>query len=282
MSGDIAARASVSTYWSCLSTVLGILQRLGPDLVSVLLYGSMARNEIRPGESDVLDVFVVLADTALSDQERFKAALLCMTEASVFLSTTGFPFHPFHYHSLSELRDGFSAAYDPLWHSDRTSQVVWGYDLRRFMKTTQTSRSFAGRLVWNLVLMMRRLSGCDDRTNRATPTGINDAVKSIQRIGALFPLYLCFAHDVWVSGHEALEVAAAFLPPNARPLFARLASADNNFVPGLQIDASLIREALILCEDAVAHLSALPHFRDPHYAPEHIDGTAAPDRTLSM
>jgi tRNA nucleotidyltransferase (CCA-adding enzyme) len=107
---------NVEDYDRAVQEFVANMRRLGADVVSVLLYGSIARGSVVPGESDLLDAQVFLRDEVFQTKERFLNVLETMVESFQRLSRTGIPFHPFLYFSLAEASCS-PALYTENWQS---------------------------------------------------------------------------------------------------------------------------------------------------------------------
>ena len=134
---------TLDDYQNALEGLVADLREgLGDDLISVLLYGSLARGECKPGYSDLLDAYVYLKDEVFIEKQRFVKAFETMVGACERLSLTGLPYqHPFQYWSLHELSH-VPALYRSHW-SDELSTVVFGEDLRQQMSFTEADLAVA-------------------------------------------------------------------------------------------------------------------------------------------
>jgi hypothetical protein len=131
--------ASVEDYQQALEGFLRDVEGMGGDAVSVLLYGSMARGEVRPGQSDLLDAYLFLRPEVFEDRDRFLKALQSMLEACERLSESGLPFHPFSYLSMDEL-DFLPVRSFSIFPVEPFSKIVWGTDVLPQLQETETSR----------------------------------------------------------------------------------------------------------------------------------------------
>jgi glycosyltransferase involved in cell wall biosynthesis/predicted nucleotidyltransferase len=96
-------KATIEDYQQVLDRFLETVERMGDDVCSVLLHGSMATGTVTPGWSDVLDAHVILRDEVLADREAYLRNLEVMVEACEELSDTKLPFQPFGYMGRGEL-----------------------------------------------------------------------------------------------------------------------------------------------------------------------------------
>ncbi|HEX3682623.1 MAG TPA: nucleotidyltransferase domain-containing protein [Bryobacteraceae bacterium] len=112
-------------YREALEQFKRTCETLGDRVVSVILFGSLARGEVSPGESDILDAIVVLPDRVFAGKAEFCQTLGVLVEACKDLASSGLPFHPFLYYSQSEFSHRF-LSYFSLTHS----KVLLGSDVR--------------------------------------------------------------------------------------------------------------------------------------------------------
>jgi hypothetical protein len=134
-------RITSEDYERAIEIFVTDMRRLGDDLTSVVLFGSVARGEVVPGKSDLIDSVVFLRENIFEDREGFVAALSVMVEACERLSKIGIPFHPFMYYSLDET-DRTPAVYLSGWGEDFT-RVIFGEDLRPRLSSSDMSRTLA-------------------------------------------------------------------------------------------------------------------------------------------
>jgi hypothetical protein len=92
---------------------------------SLLLFGSMARGEVNPGQSDMMDAYIVLRPEVFDDKERFLSALQKMLGSCDRLGSTGIPFHPFAYIGSDEVEYLPARAFS-LFPFEPLTKAVWG------------------------------------------------------------------------------------------------------------------------------------------------------------
>lgn len=131
---------TVETYENALKTFLEEVDSMKDDVMSVLLFGSMARGDVRPPRSDVMDAFLFFKPEVFRDRERFLRDLQIMVSACEQLSQTGLEFHPFLYWENIDL---IIAAFLPTFRSTRVTRIVFGRDMRDTIDGTPASRFLA-------------------------------------------------------------------------------------------------------------------------------------------
>lgn len=117
------------------------MKALGEDVVSVILYGSIARGNIRPGKSDVMDAYVFLRKEVFEDRTRFLDVLQHLVQMCNWLSQTQLPFvHPFHYYSEDEMGN-LPAGFVGTVRSEQSSKILLGEDIRPRLGSSKGCRS---------------------------------------------------------------------------------------------------------------------------------------------
>lgn len=200
---------TVEDYEAALDAFLADMQNLGSDLLSVLLYGSLARGDIRPGRSDIMDAYVYLRRDVFESREKFIKALEIMTDASIRLSRTGLPYHPFHYFSEDEL-NSLPAVYGPTWkRNERT--VLAGEDVRSKIGSTPATVSVARVSFFNT----RRTMGYFLSQYLKKEFKAGECEKVAKSLGSLRKHLLpmaCAVLDIWTVSSESISELQSALP----------------------------------------------------------------------
>jgi predicted nucleotidyltransferase len=117
------------------------MKALGEDVVSVILYGSIARGNVRPGKSDLMDAYVFLRKEVFEDRTRFLGVLQHLVQTCHWLSQTQLPFvHPFHYYSEDEMGN-LPAGFVGTVRSEQSSKILLGEDIRARLGSSKGYRS---------------------------------------------------------------------------------------------------------------------------------------------
>jgi len=119
---------TLSDYQSAVDRFLEDLRPIRSDVSSALLFGSLARDDVRPGKSDLLDAYLVLRSEVCLDRERFLRTLHVLVDAAANLSRTGLPVHPFFY-CFEHERDHFHESHLMFYQSDATNRMLLGEDM---------------------------------------------------------------------------------------------------------------------------------------------------------
>jgi predicted nucleotidyltransferase len=170
------------------------VSKLQDDAVSVILYGSLVRGDVRPGQSDILDAFLFLPDEIFQDKARYLRTLEVMIEASLRLSRRGIPFHPFFYwDDVSTI----PAIFYLTFVSDKSSKPVLGSDRRSRLRCSPASLKFARTAFFDF-----RRQGHQGVIYLAKETWDEKDVVRVRNILTSAKKYLvmmsCWALDLWV------------------------------------------------------------------------------------
>lgn len=204
---------TIADYERCADEFCHIFDQLGERVVAILLYGSVARGSIRPGESDVLDSAIVFADSEIQEEYRFYRLLDVMLEGCDYLRHSGLPYnHPFHYYTQSEFCKAYDAFYIPSWKTDAFSKVLVGHDVRPAVSTVDTDflltrgSFFAFRtfILQNLTAFLAQSAPARSEINRV--------ITIIHRFELYMTTLACFAYGVEVEVSAALEKVINLFP----------------------------------------------------------------------
>jgi hypothetical protein len=183
----------------------------GPECVSVMLYGSLARNLVRPGHSDVLDAFVVVSDDVLRNELDHARLIEKFLVACASVSALGLPFHPFHYYGCDEVLTYHPALFLPTWKRHGFSRVQLGRDLRSELNTTSHSILLARAAFYSFCRYLLSLGHLASR-NILTPSQRFSIIGALTRSRKVLPLLVCVACGHWVEQSEALATLPKAVP----------------------------------------------------------------------
>jgi hypothetical protein len=202
---------AIDEYQRLIETFLEAVLRLQGDLVGVLLYGSVARNAIRPGISDLLDAYVVLDENMFVEAERYEQDLLILIESCMPLAHSGIPFHPVHYYTATELEYLQPAVYLPTLQQPGFSRVLVGRDIRSEIGTSANSRLCAQTEFYSFhryVMSLGSLAIRKDLTEYERSMIVAAVMKTYKKM----PMLACLAMDRWVEQSEGRRVLQEILP----------------------------------------------------------------------
>jgi hypothetical protein len=106
------------------------ISRLGSEVRSVIRFGSVARGNLSPGKSDIMDAYVFLTKETFASEDAFSRVMLGFAETCRWLSETGIPYHhPFHYYCEDEIKN-LPAGFVSALRAEDESDVFFGEDIR--------------------------------------------------------------------------------------------------------------------------------------------------------
>ncbi len=133
---------TLEDYWRAVDSFVTTMGRLGDDVRGILLWGSLARGEAVPGQSDLLDALVVVRGL-LEKPEYFERVVQQILVACAPLAESGLPFHhPPNLYQEEELGD-FDATFGPTLVSPDSSRLLLGEDLRPLVHWSDEGQAVA-------------------------------------------------------------------------------------------------------------------------------------------
>jgi len=133
---------ALEDYWRAVDSFVTTMGRLGDDLRGILLWGSLARGEVIPGKSDLLDALVVVR-RLLEDPAHFDRIVEQILAACAPLAESGLPFaHPPNLYQEEELGD-FDVTFGPTLVSPDSSRLLVGEDLRPLVHSNDDGQVMA-------------------------------------------------------------------------------------------------------------------------------------------
>ncbi|HZF08639.1 MAG TPA: hypothetical protein VFE33_07620 [Thermoanaerobaculia bacterium] len=121
---------TLEDYGWAVDAFVTAMGRLGDDVRGILLWGSLARGEVVPGQSDLLDAVVVVRRGLLKEPADFTRIVLQILAACAPLTERSLPFaHPPMLYREEELGD-FDPIFGPTLVAPDASRLLVGEDLR--------------------------------------------------------------------------------------------------------------------------------------------------------
>ena len=201
---------TLTDYQRAVDTFLDDIRPLGPDLISVLLFGSLARGDVKPGKSDLLDAYLVMRSQVQWERTRFLNALQLLVNAAVHLRQTGLPTHPFFYCFEHEL-DRSPAMWLSLWRSDETSAVLCGNDVRPLLTNREESSAVARMSVFQMRQLAHELSFYLSQESLSEEE-CAEIIEQISTLKKFFPIMACLVLDHWITESHGREEIEKVLP----------------------------------------------------------------------
>jgi predicted nucleotidyltransferase len=238
--------ATVRDYDVVLDGLLEDVRRMSDVVSSVVLFGSMARGDVLPGHSDMMDVYIFLKPDTFDEKTRFLSSLEVMAEACEKIANASpGPFHPFFY-----WKEG-----DPVpatFHLDLAvhSKVIYGQDKRSGIETTPSSISVARAAFFE----MRRLGSPlmtylkkDDLTEQDRQALFN-LLMAIKRD---LPMLALMVVNIWVVQKESIQALTNAFPDINVEVLNTIAMLQHD--ESARQDSSLLRQtfrdAMVFVED---------------------------------
>ena len=191
--------------------VAGLRESLGDDLISIILYGSLARQEVKPGQSDLLDAYVYLKNEVFTDKEKFFKAFETMVTACNKLSLKGLPYqHPFQYWSEDEL-EHIPALYRAHLESDALSTVLFGKDVRQQMSCTEAELAVA-KLSFFEARRMGHPLAIYLRKQELTEDDCEKMLAGVKLLLKFLPQMACVSLDILTGPNQAIPSLLKALP----------------------------------------------------------------------
>ena len=251
---------TLADYEQAIDGFAAQLAELGDDVLSVFLFGSMARGEAVAGYSD-LDFWIFLATAVFHDETRFKTALQTIIDAHHQMAGRGIPVSNAGCYASQANIARLPAMLRPNLLSNEASRIILGQNIREQMQTTAASRQFNGDSTF---FEMRRffyhpLAQYLDRpiVDEAARWSIFGGLQYIKYL----PEAVCAALDLWPGEHGAVAELTALWPDEDWTIVARVKSfcAQNGpMADATQLLANLQQTLLFierLNDKIVAHMA---------------------------
>jgi predicted nucleotidyltransferase len=225
------------------------MKALGEDVVSVILYGSMARGDVRPGKSDLMDAYVFLRKEVFEDRTRFLEVLQHLVQTCVWLSQTQLPYHhPFHYYSEDEV-DNLPATFLGTLRSEGSSKILLGEDIRPQLGSSKGFRYLMK--TWFFLSLSKNFMGLANYLHKEILTW-KDCVRIINRLASMrkfLPVTISSALRMDLAEIAALEEIKKALPSLDFSVLDRIKELRDNPDADMETIREVLRETLTLVVD---------------------------------
>ena len=199
---------TLENYDNALQGFLDDVETMKDDVDSVLLFGSMARGDVKPGSSDLMDAFIFFKPEVFRDRERYLRDLEVMVGACERLSMSGVYFHPFLYCDNSDL---IGALFLPPLLSERASRLVFGKEMRHTIDGSPASRAYAQRVIFAVRRASHRWTYFL-RKPQLTKAECEVIVDELQDAKKMLPIMSCMAMDIWPGEPDLIPELKKALP----------------------------------------------------------------------
>ena len=199
---------TLEDYDNALQGFLEDVETMKDDVDSVLLFGSMARGDVKPGRSDMMDAFIFFKPGVFRDRQRYLRNLEVMVGSCERLSLSGVYFHPFLYCDNSDL---ISALFLPPLLSERASRLVFGKEMRHTIDGSPASRAYAGRVFFSTRRAAHKMTYLL-RKPQLTEAECEAIFEELQDAKKYLPLMACMAMDIWPGEPDLIPELKKALP----------------------------------------------------------------------
>ena len=236
MTSETKRSITLQDYDALLNCFVKGMEDLGDDVVGVMLFGSMARGDVKPGLSDAMDAFVNLHAEVFQDRERYVDVIGRLAALSAKLAQYGIDYHPFFCWNSS---DSFPALFLTNALSDKSSRILYGADIRTSICVTEMSRAYAGAGFYEL---RRRALEANYYLVKPelTPGECQRLAYTLLEAKKYLPIAACAAMDIWVGEAELTEELQVAFPELDLSVLRRISH--------LRDEPSLLEQPPVLCK----------------------------------
>ena len=240
--------ATLEDYDRAIAGFRDDMTGISDDVVSVLLYGSVARRDITPGKSDLMDAYVFLRPAVFEDRDRFVSTLQTMVDSCRRIASFGIPFHPFHYFSVDEM-GCCPALYVPFWNSENGTRVIAGLDVRSQINCTEGSRIVAEISFFEARRNMSHTLAIYLNKPDWTAQDKQDVARSLGSLKKHIPVMAVATLGRHTDSSQAPDELAQALPGLDTSVLNEIAALQTEFVSASVVELkSVIRKTLIFVE----------------------------------
>ncbi len=216
-----AVNYTLSDYQTAVDRFIEDLRPLGSDVSGALLFGSLARGDVRPGKSDLLDAYLVLRSEVCLDRERFMRTLHVLVDTLANLLRTGLPVHPFFY-CFEHERDYFHESHLMFYQSDATNRMLLGQDMKPRTEGRAESRAVA-RTSFFLVRQTAHQLGRYLHHEQLSDPERAEILHGLATVHKHLPRLTCLALDISANELKNLQELKEALPGLNMDVFERIA-----------------------------------------------------------
>lgn len=247
--------ATLEDYQRAVQGFVQDLRGLDGEVAGFMLHGSLAQGTVRPGQSDLLDAYLVVRQECLRDRERYGKALDVLASACGRLAATGLPFHhPPCWYGDEELGTMTSdAVFLPTLTAEGLGTILCGEDFRRRMDA-----SAAGDVLSRATFFETRQRLCLPLARLASLTELPAAdrrwlLARLERIQMVLPALAAAALGLRLDKGKIRAALAAALPEvDLGALDEIRAALRDGSLPGLADDCLLaLADRTLECAEAL-------------------------------
>jgi hypothetical protein len=236
MTSETKRSITLEDYDALLDCFVKGMEGLGDHVAGVMLFGSMARGDVKPGLSDAMDAFVNLHAEVFQDRERYVDVIGRLATLSAKLGQYGIHYHPFFCWNSS---DPFPALFLTTSLSDTSSKIPYGADIRRSICANETSRAYAAKGFYEL---RRRALEANYYLVKPelTPGECQRLAGTLLEAKKYLPIAACAAMDIWAGEAELVEELQVAFPELDLSVLRQISQLRN--------EPSLLEQPPVLCK----------------------------------
>lgn len=162
------------------------IEILGPAVRSMVLYGSLARGDVRPGKSCMIDAQIVVAAETLDNESQHRELTEVLVTQTRKLSSLSLPsLHSPAYRADDELRSMWTTGV--IGYADsRTSRLALGADMIHEMQEAVRSKDYTGRFF----LVRKALMHSASRVLGLPDLSVRDCFNALQNCASWYSKYV--------------------------------------------------------------------------------------------
>ena len=238
---------TLEDYDALLSAFMKGIEGISDDVAGVMMFGSMARGEVKPGISDAMDAFINIKAEVFEERERYINVLDRLAGLSATLEQFGIEYYPFFWWNDA---DSFPALFLPPCLSDKFSKHLYGTDFRKSGRPSEASRACARTAFFEMrrraleahyFLVKPELSQAERHHLAHT---LSNARKYL-------PFVACAAIDIWDDESILVDKLKEVFPASDFGVLQRIAHLrdEPSLIEQQQHLCQLLKDLLILIED---------------------------------
>lgn len=242
-------KVTEADYQKTLDVFLQDLNQIDDRVLSVVLYGSMAKSTVRPGKSDVLDAILFLDSQLTENKGRFLYLLEVMTTACEHIAESGLPFkHPFAWYFSDELQQ-LPVPDTAEMADDIATKVVFGEDVRDRVQASDAGRTVFCKLFFLSYRYLQSELCVFQARNSLSDDDLSILHYLLRFFGKGLPQSICAAFGKIVPTLHAVRTIKELAPEVNASVFEMMLSETLFDAPGAQQKVrTVIAELLELLE----------------------------------
>ena len=182
---------TVQDYEDAAQRFFSALEELGPAVRSVVLYGSLARGDVRPGKSCLIDSQIVVSAETFDNESKHRELVEALVTQTRNIGSLSLPkFHAPAYRADDELQTMWTTGVEG-YADPETSRLALGTDMIHEMQEAVRGKDYTGRFFLvrkTLLLSASRVLGLPDLSARDCFDALQTCASWYSRFAADFAL----------------------------------------------------------------------------------------------